>query len=55
MRKWGFRGDLKKGLVKGIQFNKLDTAKKMLGLGFSIKDIIAVTGLSAEEIDKIKL
>ncbi len=48
-KKW-----IKKGLQKGVKGNKIETAQKMLELKFSIKDISAVTGLSAKEIEKIR-
>ena len=46
------------GKAEGIALGKneanLETAKKMLDLNISIKDISSVTGLSKEEIESLK-
>ena len=42
------------GEKKGIRVNQVETVKKMFRLKFSINDISAVTGLSVEEIEKIR-
>ncbi len=42
------------GIEKGIEKNKIETAKEMLKKNISIKDIVEITKLSEEEILKIK-
>ena len=42
------------GMAEGKHDEKLETAKNMLKLGFDIETIAKVTGLSAEEIEKLK-
>ena len=42
------------GETSGIQKNKIETAKKMLQKNMIIQDIIDITGLSKEEIQKIE-
>lgn len=41
------------GEAKGIAEGKTEAAQKMKSLGFSISDIVKVTGLSPEEIEKL--
>ncbi len=45
---------IEKGIEKGSKNEKIEIAKKMLQKGFSIEVIAEVTGLSVEEIEKIK-
>jgi len=40
----------KEGLEQGLTKGKLEDATKMIAKGFSIKDIIEITGLSEEQI-----
>jgi predicted transposase/invertase (TIGR01784 family) len=40
------------GLAEGMQQGKIEDAKKMKELGYSVQQIAEVTGLSAEEIEK---
>ena len=42
------------GMKEGIEKNKMETAIKMLQKGIDIETIIEVTGLTKEEINKIK-
>lgn len=44
----------KKGREEGIQEGRKETAKNLLKLGVSIDVIIEATGLSKEDIDKIR-
>ncbi|MCQ2208496.1 MAG: PD-(D/E)XK nuclease family transposase, partial [Paludibacteraceae bacterium] len=44
---------LAEGLEKGAHQEKIDNAKKMKSRGFSVEDIAEITGLSAEEIEKL--
>ena len=44
---------LSKGITQGAQQAKLETAKNLLSIGLSQKQIAAVTGLSIEEIEKL--
>ena len=46
----GIREGIEKGKEKGIQ----DTAKRMLDKGFSLTDIIDITGLSKKQIESLK-
>ena len=39
---------------KGVRDNKIETAKNMLKKNMSIEDISEITGLSIEEINKLK-
>lgn len=48
------RRGVKKGKKEGIQETKLSTAKKMLQRGSTIEFIQEITGLSREEIEKLK-
>ena len=42
----------KQGMEQGLKQGKKETAKNMLKKGFSINDIIEITGLTEEEILK---
>ena len=44
-----------KGLEKGIKKRNIEIAKKMLQEDIAIETIIKITGLTKEEIEKIKL
>ncbi len=52
--KSNLRGAREEGEAKGKEQRTIEIAKKMLKQNFSIKDIIAVTDLTKEEIEKIK-
>lgn len=43
-----------RGIEKGIEKAKLEVVKNSLQIGFSIDDIVRITGLSKEEIEKVK-
>ena len=45
---------MKEGREQGIKEANIENAKKMIELGVEIETIIAVTGLTKEEIEKIK-
>ena len=51
--KEGLEEGEKLGLEKGINQNKIETAKKMKEKGIDISDIIDITGLTKEEIEKL--
>ena len=42
------------GRVEGLQQGRVDIAKNLLNLGDPIEKIIAVTGLTREELEKLK-
>ena len=42
------------GIEQGIEQEKIETVKKMLEKNYSIQEIIDITGLTEEEIMKIK-
>ncbi|MBO5193409.1 MAG: hypothetical protein J6B62_00790, partial [Bacteroidales bacterium] len=44
----------RKGMREGGQKKTLEIAKKMIAKGFSIEDITELTGLTEEEIEKLK-
>ena len=46
------RGE-KRGEIRGVELEKRETAKRMKDKGFSIEDIMEITGLSDEEIEKL--
>ena len=52
--KRGREEGMKEGIEQGIKQEKIDTAKKLLELNIKIEDIIKATGLSKEEIEKLK-
>ena len=43
-----------KGKKEGIKQNKIEIVKKLLELNFPLKQIIEISGLTEEEINKIK-
>ena len=52
-RKTGHSEGLKEGEKLGISKNKIETAKKMKLRNIDISDIIDITGLTKEEIEKL--
>ena len=50
----GMQKGVQQGLQEGIQKEKIDIAKKLLSKHMSISDIAEITGLSKEEIEKLK-
>ena len=52
-RKTGLKEGEKLGLEKGINQTKIETAKKMKLKNIDISDIIDITGLTKEEIEKL--
>ena len=46
------RGE-KRGEKRGVELEKRETAKRMKDKGFSVEDIMEITGLSDEEIEKL--
>ena len=42
------------GLIKGERNKAMEIATKMKAKGFSVDDIVQMTGLSADEVKKIK-
>ncbi|NOU17424.1 MAG: DNA repair protein [Bacteroidales bacterium] len=52
--KKGKNEGLKEGEIRGIEKEKIKIARGMKKKGFSIKDIIELTGLTKREIEKIK-
>ena len=46
--------DMNRALNIGIQQNKLDVAKKLLDLDIPIEKITQSTGLTKDEIEKLK-
>lgn len=45
---------IEKGILQGSQEKALENAKNALKLGLDIKTISKITGLSMEEIEKLK-
>ena len=43
-----------KGIAKGKKNKAIEIATKMKAKGFSVDDIVQMTGLSADEVKKIK-
>ena len=46
---------LKQGIEKGLKESKIETAKNCLTRGFDIETISAITGLTSQEIEKLKI
>jgi predicted transposase/invertase (TIGR01784 family) len=53
-RKEGRKEGIEKGIEKGRKEEKIEIAKKCLQKGMDISEIIELTGLSKEEIEKLK-
>ena len=45
---------LEEGFIKGERNKAMEIATKMKAKGFSVDDIVQMTGLSADEVKKIK-
>ena len=50
----GLRDGLEQGIEKGVEQNRKDILEKLLKTKLSIEEIIAITGFTEEEIEKIK-
>ncbi|MBR1992110.1 MAG: hypothetical protein IJ986_07550 [Bacteroidales bacterium] len=46
----GYRKGMEKGMKKGREETLLQTAKRLLEMGFSLSDVVKVTGLSEGEL-----
>ncbi|RKX73200.1 MAG: hypothetical protein DRP87_19295 [Spirochaetes bacterium] len=44
----------KQGIVKGIEENRRQTVRKMLSKGYPVEEICEITGLSREEVERLK-
>jgi predicted transposase/invertase (TIGR01784 family) len=53
MKNTGIRIGMERGVEKGITNEKIEIAKKMMDKNMSIEDIIELTSLSKEEIEKL--
>ncbi|MBR6060830.1 MAG: hypothetical protein IKP67_02035, partial [Spirochaetales bacterium] len=53
-RKQGMKKGLKRGLAEGSHAAKLETARNFLRMGFPAEKVAEGTGLSLEEIQKLK-
>ena len=53
-KKEGREEGLEEGLIKGERNKAMEIATKMKAKGFSVDDIVQITGLSAAEVKKIK-
>lgn len=53
-KKEGREEGLEEGLIKGERNKAMEIATKMKAKGFSVDDIVQMTGLSAAEVKKIK-
>ena len=53
-KKEGREEGLEEGLIKGERNKAMEIATKMKAKGFSVDDIVQMTGLSADEVKKIK-
>lgn len=49
----GLRDGRKEGIVEGIKEGKVEIAKILLEKNMSVDEIVEITGLSKEEIEKI--
>ena len=49
------RRGIEKGIEKGKRTEKIEIVKKLLGLKLEIEKIVQATGMTKEEIEKIKL
>ena len=54
-REKGIEEGMKKGMEKGMEKGMLQTAAKFLELGISVSDVMKATGLSEEEVRKLKI
>ena len=45
---------IKKGIEKGSKETKIETARKMIQKNIKIEDIIDITGISKDELQKIE-
>ena len=52
-KKEGREEGLEEGLIKGERNKAMEIATKMKVKGFSVDDIVLMTGLSADEVKKI--
>ena len=50
MKEKGIEEGMEKGMEKGIEEGKLEDARRMLDKGFSLDDVVDVTGLSRDVI-----
>jgi predicted transposase/invertase (TIGR01784 family) len=46
------RGE-KRGVNKGVKEGKREDARRMKARGYPVEDIVDITGLSAEEVEKL--
>ena len=53
-REEGEKVGLEKGLVEGEKKAKIESAKRFLSMGLSVEKVATGTGLSLEEIEKLK-
>ncbi len=51
----GLAEGLEKGLAEGEHKQALESARKMLAKGYNKADVSDITGLSIEEIEKLKM
>ena len=49
-----FNDGFEKGIERGAYQTKLETAKRLLGMGLGLKDIAIATGLAEDEIMQLK-
>ena len=50
----GLETGRKQGIARGIEQEKINTAKKLLSMGLSIEQISEGTGLSLEQVKKLQ-
>ena len=48
------KSEKQEGIEQGIQQEKIEVAKTMLNINMKIEDIMDITGLSKEEIEKLQ-
>jgi predicted transposase/invertase (TIGR01784 family) len=53
-REEGEKVGLEKGLVEGEKKAKIESAKRFLSMGLSVEQVAVGTGLSLEEVEKLK-
>jgi predicted transposase/invertase (TIGR01784 family) len=49
----GIKRGEKRGVDKGIKEGKREDARRMKARGYPVEDIVDITGLSAEEVEKL--
>ena len=54
IQQYGYEQGIEQGIQQGVKQTKLDIAKKLLSKNMPIENIVELTGLTKEEIEKLK-